>query len=494
MNTEFHSYIASLAEGDRALVDALFASLASRLSLPKYYADAITRDYERALLAYRDAGVPVSEAASRLDPTALGGYYARPSKAWYPLDSSAKVYPLSMARSKMAVFRLSAYLKEDVEPALLQIALNETITRFPYFAVCVRKGFFWHYLDSLKRRFDVEAEMGPPCQVMNVATSRSPAFRVLYYKNRVSVEFFHLLTDGTGGMIFLKSLTAAYLRLLGAEIPAEEGVLDTATIPSSGESSNDFDTFYKKGKSGGFIDTPAVQMGGELSKVKPCRVLHFDMDAGQLVEAAHRRGVSVTTLVTAAIFVATRSAMDTAEGTIKVQVPVNMRKLHPSVTLRNFALYTSVRLPAGEVTDLGSILPAVTEQLRTGTGREAMEEMLNGAVMLVKSLRFIPLLIKSPVARLIYGYLGDSVFSNTLSNLGVVKVPDAMTPYIEKFDFVLGTVYTNRAACSMVTFSNHAVLSIAKLTADPAFEEALLRELGKLGLTADVSGSIQYGS
>ncbi|MEZ4627989.1 MAG: hypothetical protein R2912_07880 [Eubacteriales bacterium] len=37
--------------------------------------------------------------------------------------------------------------------------------------------------------------------------------RVRYYHNRIAVEFFHVLTDGTGGQVFLQTLVAEYLRL-----------------------------------------------------------------------------------------------------------------------------------------------------------------------------------------------------------------------------------------------------------------------------------------
>ena len=38
-------------------------------------------------------------------------------------------------------------------------------------------------------------------------------FRVSYYKNRINLEVFHVLTDGMGGINFLRELTYQYLRL-----------------------------------------------------------------------------------------------------------------------------------------------------------------------------------------------------------------------------------------------------------------------------------------
>ena len=51
--------------------------------------------------------------------------------------------------------------------------------------------------------------------------------RVLYYRNRIAVEYFHVLSDGGGAVTYLKTLVARYLTLrYGAKIPPTDGVLD----------------------------------------------------------------------------------------------------------------------------------------------------------------------------------------------------------------------------------------------------------------------------
>lgn len=59
--------------------------------------------------------------------------------------------------------------------------------------------------------------------------------RLYYFENTISLEAFHSLTDGTGGMYFLRTLTAVYLRLLGHDIPNGHGVLDIHQKPASEE-------------------------------------------------------------------------------------------------------------------------------------------------------------------------------------------------------------------------------------------------------------------
>lgn len=183
--------------------------------LNKETENKLREDFKNAILYYNRNNVSLEESLKYLDVRNLGGFYARPPALWFPLDDAAKIYPLSMAHDRMAIFRLSVYLKKEVVPEILQMALNFTIKRFPTFATTLKKGFFWHYLDTTKRRFSVEEENDVPSQPIKVSSSGSQSFRVKYYKNRISVEFFHVLTDGTGGMEFLKSLVNEYLILLG---------------------------------------------------------------------------------------------------------------------------------------------------------------------------------------------------------------------------------------------------------------------------------------
>ena len=115
--------------------------------------------------------------------------------------------------------------------------------------------------------------------------------------------------------------------------------------------------------------------------------------------------------------------------------------------------------------------------------------MMRAASAMVRSLRWIPLAVKQPFARAITGFLGDRVFTTTLSNLGVVKVPEEMAEHVKKMDFSLGGGKLNRVSCAMVTTGNTAVLSITKLTHDPTFEESLNRRLKELGVPFCVTGS-----
>ena len=488
----FELWINGFEKEHQTLLREYFDGLNAHLSLARDEMIQFRRDFAAAIDLLLRLGCPLEEALNRLSPERLGGFYAWPATLWFRLDDAAKIYPLSMKHGQMSVFRLAAVMKEPVKPELLQIALHFTIQRFPGFATTVRKGFFWHYLDQTKRRYCIQPETDIPVRPLKIAASGSQSFRVLYYENRISVEFFHILTDATGGMCFLKTLLAEYLRLLGINCPCGDGILDVTKPPLTGENENAFPAADRRGKGSGLTDRASLQLSGKLAPVRPCRILHFEMDAEKLREAAKSRNATVTAYLLGLLFLAGRRATEAMGGSFNIQVPVNMRKFYPSPTLRNFSMYCGIRLNLEQVTTLDDILPEIQRQLTEKASREAMTEMIHSSTRLVNSVRFVPLFIKAPIARLIYGFLGDKIFSNTLSNLGVVHLPPEMESRVDHLEFLLGTLVSNRAGCALVTCGGKAVLTIAKQTADPSLEEALCRLLDEDAVQYAVKGSVLY--
>ena len=489
---EFNNYIKMLTEEEQTLLKDFFVSFNEHCLLNNHTKEKLKEDFEKVILYYHKQGTKLKDALSYLDIRNLGGFYARPPVLWFPLDDAAKIYPLSMAHDRMAIFRLSVYLKDDVVPEILQMALNFTIKRFPTFATTLKKGFFWHYLDTTKRRFRVEEECDVPSQPIKVSVSGSQSFRVKYYKNRISIEFFHVLTDGTGGMVFLTSLTAEYLKLLGVNIPKNNLVLDINEEPGKGEYENAFKSVPDASSASGFIDKMAVQMDGKLSKVRPCKIIHFKMNSTDLKTASQKYNATITSYLLALMFIAGKSATDKLSGDISIQVPVNMRKYYPSKTLRNFSMYCGIRLEIDKITSIQDIIKEITKQLEEKASKEEMSKMVTSTKKMTSMLKYIPLSIKAPIAKIVYGFLGDKIFSNTLSNLGVVKLPEELSSQIESMDFILGTAITNRAGCSVVTINNITTFSISKMTVDPTFEEKIYELLQNDNISVNVEGSGLY--
>ncbi len=125
-----------------------------------------------------------------------------PSKQWFKLDTAGKMYSSIKSSRATTLFRLSADLKKNVDPDILQLSLDHIIERFPYFNVNLRRGIFWYYFDKNESHPRIEKETYYPCMYMKIKKKGIHPFRVLYYNKKVSVEFSHIITDGAGAVTF----------------------------------------------------------------------------------------------------------------------------------------------------------------------------------------------------------------------------------------------------------------------------------------------------
>ena len=470
-----------------------FDSLKQRLTLSKKDRKTLRIDFEKAFVKYQELGISLDRALELLDLTNLGGFYSRPCSLWLPLDDSAKSYCQWVDKRSMSVFRIAVYLKENIYPEFLQMALNFTIKRYPEFAMSIHKGFFWHYLDSIRKRFPIEKESQLPVQRIRLTFTGSKAFRVLYFNNRISVEFFHSMTDGKGAIEFLKTLTSCYLKLLNKNIQNSDLIIDENSVVDSDEFENAFSKINKENKENKFIEEKALQLGGKLSLDKPCRILHFRMPMNRLLEVSRSYGVSITAFIAAKIFNASKRSIDEIDGDISVSIPVNMRKYFPSKTLRNFSLYCHLRNPIKTVEDTKEFYDKICKQLKTHTTEENMVDMMATTANLIRSIKIFPLGIKTPINKSLFKLFGDRSQTMSLSNLGKVDLPEDVSKEILYSDFVLGTAVTNRANCSLISVNNVSTLTITKNTKDPSFEEHLFNLLKEEGIDIEVEGSEVYG-
>ena len=157
------------------------------------------------------------------------------------LDNAAKIYPAAKRRNWNNFFLLSATLTEPVDTAVLRSALDVTARRFPSMAVRLRRGVFWYYLEQIPQAPAIQPEKSCPLAHAPFDQVRRCALRVLVYHDRIAVEFFHAITDGTGGTIFLKTLLAEYLcQKYGITVPAEDGVLGRLEEPDEEELEDSF--------------------------------------------------------------------------------------------------------------------------------------------------------------------------------------------------------------------------------------------------------------
>ncbi len=114
---------------------------------------------------------------------------------WERLDNTAHLFPVIAGESMSNVYRISVTLSELVEPALLQEALDIVLPKFDGFNLRLRQGIFWYYFEENgKPAPRVRQEHTFPCRFIHQNKNHSYMFRVTYYKYRINLEVFHVLT------------------------------------------------------------------------------------------------------------------------------------------------------------------------------------------------------------------------------------------------------------------------------------------------------------
>lgn len=428
----------------------------------------------------------------------MGAKRHTPIPDWVRLDNAAKIYPAARTRQWTAVFRLSVTLTEEVDPRLLQQALETTLERIPLFAYRLRRGVFWFFLDRQHRAPRIEPDVQNPCARMQLNGRDAFLFRLRYHDRRIAVEIFHSLADGTGGLTFLMTLTAEYLRLkYGKRIPEAPYVLDVRKPPKPEEWEDSFLIHAREGVRSR-SEEKAYHLTGHPLGAGGIGLVTGMVDTAELKSLAHRCHATVNVLLASVLLKALLDvqAADKRKAQrkkpVKLSMPVNLRRYYPSGTLRNFSSYfnASINPTYGHYT-----LEDIVEQVRHFAALEGAEQMINARmstnVAAEKNalLRAVPLLIKTPVLKMMYALTGERFFTTTLSNLGDLRLPEEMLRHVERADFILGPSKQNKTACGVISAGGLTSISFSRTVQESDTERAFFSSLVKMGLHVTVESN-----
>lgn len=411
-------------------------------------------------------------------------------RIWLRLDNAAKIFPASMRPNWSNVFRLSVSFHEMIDPVALSRAASRAAKRFP--SVCVRlgTGLFWYYLEESKQAPKPRKEGCQPLLPMRKKEMHRLALRVVYYENRLAVEFFHALTDGSGAMIFLKTLAAMYLEeRYGVSCYDGEGVLFPDDKPDAEELEDAFlryagPTAAKREMSYAFRLT---------GKPEPDGFLHVTcgtVSCAQILRAAKEKGVSLTTYLAAALCycleqIQKRRVAAHKEKAVRIQIPVNLRKCFPSRTLRNFVAVYNVGVEKGETdADFDELLSRIHHQMALYNTPRNLRAIFTANVNSEKgmAIRLVPLFLKNIVMRAVFDRVGESLACLCLSNLGAVKLPEKMTEYVTGFDFIIGPQAKAPYNCGVVSYGDRLRIHMVRNTVEPELEKEFFTFLTRQGL------------
>jgi len=381
---------------------------------------------------------------------------------WLRLDTAATIYPGARKRNWNATYRMAIVLKEEIDPFLLQQAVDDIAPRIPSYFVQLRSGLFWYYFEHTENTSIVEQEDYYPCRPSKLFELGKPLLRVLYYKRRIALEVFHSVGDGGATFLVLKTLAARYLELKGYTIEKTDEILNINEPPRQEELEDAFKKHYVKMKGLKRKEENAYQYK---KKIIPnyLNVIHGMIPVSDLKACAKDLNITITDyLVAAFLYAHYLNAPKPCKKPIIISVPVSMRPYFGSSTLRNFSLYTNFGIypDKKENFTFEDIISEIAGKLKEGTTKEVLQKGISINVKDATNpfVRLVPSILKRYAFRFIFYYMGEAKFTSPLTNLGIIKVPETMKKHMDRFEVILGASPSVHLTCT--AFSDGEMMSI----------------------------------
>lgn len=415
---------------------------------------------------------------------------------WHRLDNTATVFPVISNKTFSSVYRISVRLMQDVDPEILQRALDVTIPWFDSFLVRMHHGFFWYYFESNRKRPIVTVEKTSPCGYIDPVSNSSFLFRVIYYKKRISLEVFHALSDGTVAINFIKELTLCYLRLMNTP----ENEVAQITLPIVEVTADSEDSYlknYKKSEKSPLFSEKSYQIKGEKLPLYSTGVIHGYLKVDELLACCRKRGVTITQYLAAvliwSIFQGNMNRQP-SKHPVKLYIPVNLRPFFDSTSTMNFFSSVSIGylFTSGEPT-FDEVLSEVCQQYKSQMSKDLFVQKIASNVRMGQNifLRFLPLFIKNIAVKIGY-LLSYESHTTTLSNLGNISIPKKYAEYIDSFSVLINVANKEPFKCGICSFGNKLDVTFTSRHQDAYIQRAFFRMLSTDGLDVSIESNGVY--
>ena len=373
---------------------------------------------------------------------------------WYSLENAAKIFPPSKSKKDPKIFRFSVTLFDEVKVDVLNKALNETLDEYPIFKSSLRKGIFWYYLEEVEKAYEVKKEDKWPCSKI----SNNNLFEVSVYKNRINLEVDHALTDGTGTLTFLKSLVANYL--------------------------NNLCNFKKVIKS-----KKAYRIKDEKYIDDRLKVIEGIVSVNDIKVKAKELDLTITEYLTSVLIKSIGGLKSKSKKPIVITIPVNLRKYYPTYTVRNFFSVVNIDY-SYNIDSFKDITKSVKKSFKEKLDKENIKDKMNSMIKLedIFIVRLIPVFIKDLVLKIACN-IENEYQTMTLSNIGIINMPDIYKKYIDYFSVFTSTSKIQMCMCS---YDDKMVISFSSKFVNSEIEKNFFKFLSKVGIDVIINTN-DYG-
>ena len=390
------------------------------------------------------------------------------------LDSVGRYYTLVSSPENPGTFGATAHLRETVDPAVLQSAVNGIMLRLPFLNVRIRRGFIWYYHEVMAEPPRILPATDYPLPCSYFEKDKGHVLRILYGEKHFTMEVLHSICDGRSLMKIIAAVVIRYFELLGVEFD-KTGIIDSGEEVRAEEAEDAYARFADYKKTVSLMEKTGYAL--DYSRPATARTLCHKFDAGKIRTAAKTYGLTISEYILSHIFMAVDKERTERKGNkpISIMLPIDCRGFYHSESLRNFVTFTTITI--SKTGDMAETARQIREQF-AAINADSVMGTINSQQKLIKLGRFIPCGLKTFGLRIAdkLGFGGNGL-STTFSNIGLVKLPKEIEERVDMMEFTLCPEPRTPYAFGCVTVGNALALTATVTVEGEEFFRDLVEEI-----------------
>lgn len=376
------------------------------------------------------------------------------------MDLLGQYYTSINNKQQTGVFALVVSLKNNVNPDILQKALNDLFRRLPFFNSQIIKGLFSYQLKQLDPLPKIKSAETTPMFSDYYNHGSNHLIEVVYGTKSIIVKATHSLCDGKGLAQFTIALLARYFELLGVSVN-KKGMID-CHAKFQKEEAEDAVKHY--------LSSPPKRMDKKEKEAIPRTsyyintannaspsIISENFDATYIKTEAKKQNITISQYLLNCIFqvIKVRRDQEGKNNPINASLQIDCRSFFPSKTLRSFATAKKIIMP--EIADQKQQTEELKKQFQMIT-KDYVHTTLYQQQKLLKKTRYIPRVIKDILMKKL-AQMDVTDTTTGLSNLGFLPLPSEIEPYIDSFEFPIDVEKGVSHFFSCVTVGNTLTLT-----------------------------------
>lgn len=410
-------------------------------------------------------------------------------KKWYKLDAFAKTYSSIISEGRTTCFRLSVLFTENVDVVLLKKVTLFLGEKYPFYNSEMKKGIFWNYLQHKKTPITVVKEKTYPCTNVN---PKKP-LRILYYKNKLSIEIAHFLTDGIGASIFFKDLIETYLQKkyfhnLKSDFQRKNELGKDEIIKEKEEYVDLYSKYMKKVNKENTIKK-AFHFPIKIEEKGQYFITTGELDINDIKREAKKYETTIGKYLLAIYFKILLDKYPNVKDQFVIGVPVDLRNIYDEKTYRNFFINITPTIDSslGEYS-VEEIVKYLNLYFELKITKKEFYKSIYKAMNPIKNIfiKIVPNFIKKIFIPFIFDYYGEKGYTSGFSNLGIFKIEEKYEKFLKGYRFLPPPSKRCKIKVGLISDKNKIYISFGNLTTNHEIERDYFVYLRKRGIKSKI--------